>query len=105
MNRTYFARATTRALWVGGIAAITLGAARGAAAGATLRAEPLRGDSVNSASTTEAGTAGNTKASRVGSLMAGLSRDSVYGRSGKLRVRFVSQRRGTFAIPILTRLF
>lgn len=105
MNRTYFARATTRALWVGGIAAITLGAARGAAAGATLRAEPLRGDSVNAASTTEAGTAGNTKASRVGSLMAGLSRDSVYGRSGKLRVRFVSQRRGTFAIPILTRLF
>jgi hypothetical protein len=31
--------------------------------------------------------------------------DTLYGRSGKLRVRFVSRRRGTFAIPILTRLF
>jgi hypothetical protein len=31
--------------------------------------------------------------------------DTLYGRSGKLRVRFVSRRRGIFAIPILTRLF
>jgi hypothetical protein len=31
--------------------------------------------------------------------------DTLYGRSGKLRVRFVSRRRGVFAIPILTRLF
>jgi hypothetical protein len=31
--------------------------------------------------------------------------DTLYGRSGKLRVRFVSRRRGAFAIPILTRLF
>lgn len=105
MNRTYFARATTRALWVGGIAAITLGASRGAAAGATLRAGALRGDSVNATAASEARTAGSTDGSRVGSLMAGLSRDTVYGRSGKLRVRFVSPRRAAFAIPILTRLF
>lgn len=105
MNRTYFARATTRALWVGGIAAITLGASRGSAASATLHVGALRGDSVNAAAPADAGSAGSTAASRVGSLMAGLSRDTVYGRSGKLRVRFVSQRRGTFAIPILTRLF
>lgn len=36
---------------------------------------------------------------------AGLPRDSVYGRSGKLRARIVSPRRGAFAIPVLTRLF
>jgi len=34
-----------------------------------------------------------------------LEGDTLYGRSGKLRVRFVSRRRGIFAIPILTRLF
>ena len=36
---------------------------------------------------------------------ANLLSDTLYGRSGKLRVRFVSRRRGVFAIPILTRLF
>ena len=105
MNRTYFARATTRALWVGGIAAVTLGASRGPASGAPRRAEPLRGDSVNASAPAEASAIGGTAAPRVSSLIAGLPRDTVYGRSGKLRIRFVSQRRGTFAIPILTRLF
>lgn len=105
MKMTYFARAATRALWVGGIAAIALGASTGAAAGATHRGGPLSGDSVSAAAPDEAGTARTATVSRRGSLMAGLSRDTVYGRSGKLRVRFVSQRRGTFAIPILTRLF
>ena len=99
MNRTYFARATTRALWVGGIAAITLGASRGSAASATLHVGALRGDSVNAAAPADAGSAGSTAASRVGSLMAGLSRDTVYGRSGKLRVRFVSQRSSTGVYP------
>jgi hypothetical protein len=37
--------------------------------------------------------------------LASLPHDTVYGRSGKLRVRFVSARRGAFALPILTRLF
>ena len=39
---------------------------------------------------------------RTSSLLPG---DTLLGRSGKLRVRFVSRRRGVFAIPILTRLF
>lgn len=39
---------------------------------------------------------------RSSSLLPG---DTLLGRSGKLRVRFVSRRRGIFAIPILTRLF
>ena len=36
MNSKYFARAMTRALWVGGIAAVALGASKGAARGESL---------------------------------------------------------------------
>ena len=104
MNSRNFARALTRALWVSGIAAVALGASRGAARGESLPLAGAAGDSLNTVASVDA-TGGNAAASAAGTWIAGLPRDTVYGRSGKLRVRFVSARRGTFAIPILTRLF
>jgi hypothetical protein len=104
MNSRYFARALTRALWVGGIAAVALGASKGAARGESIPAPGSTGDSLNTVASADA-TGGSADASSARTLIAGIPRDTVYGRSGKLRVRFVSARRGTFAIPILTRLF
>lgn len=104
MNSKYFARAMTRALWVGGIAVVALGASKGAARGESLRRAGNSGDSVSAVASADA-TGGSADAPAAGTLIAGIPRDTVYGRSGKLRVRFVSARRGTFAIPILTRLF
>ena len=104
MNKKFFARAMTRALWVGGIAAVALGASNGAARGETLRRESLAGDSTNTAAAADV-TGGTARRTAATTLLAGIPRDTVYGRSGKLRVRFVSARRGTFAIPLLTRLF
>ena len=49
-------------------------------------------------------TAGVAEAN-VRSLASAIPRDTVFGRSGKLRVRFVSAERGSFAVPLLTRLF
>lgn len=72
-------RAFARTLWIGGIAALAIGASKGAALAA----------GVDAATTT----------------ISSLPHDVVYGRSGKLRVRFVSARRGAFALPILSRLF
>src|SRR4051812_15635572 len=103
MNKKYFARAMTRALWVGGVAAVTLAASHGAARGASLREAAVAGrDSINSAGSDATG---GSDAADARAMVAGIPRDTVYGRSGKLRVRFVSARRGTFAIPLLTRLF
>ena len=79
------ARAKTRALVIA--AALTLCLAAGANAAPAVSG---RDNSVRTAT---------------GRAMAALSRDSLFGRSGKLRVRFVSRRRAVFAIPILTRLF
>lgn len=86
-------RALARTLWIGGIAAVALGASRGSARSA-VRERSERADS--SGAVADAATTAS---------LAGLPRDTVYGRSGKLRVRFVSARRGAFAVPILTRLF
>jgi hypothetical protein len=105
MNSRHVARAMTRALWIGGIAAVALGASRGAARGATRARDGARADSILASSGSTRLTDGATDGAEVGALMAALPRDTVYGRSGKLRIRFVSARRGTFAIPILTRLF
>jgi hypothetical protein len=93
-ERRTVSRALTRTLWIGGIAAVALGAARGSARGEAAHAEETRdGSAVANADAAASG------------LIASLPRDTVYGRSGKLRVRFVSARRGSFALPILTRLF
>ena len=104
MNKKYFARAMTRALWIGGIAAVALGASKGAARGATVGERTHPRDSTNTAVAADV-TGGTARGAAATALFAGIPRDTVYGRSGKLRVRFVSARRGTFAIPILTRLF
>ena len=84
MNRKYFARASTRALWVGGIAAVTLAASHGAARGASLRETADVGrDSINTAGSDATG---GSDAADGRALVAGIPRDTVYGRSGKLRV-------------------
>lgn len=101
MGSSSFARAGLRVLGVGAVAAGALGASVGVARGATRAALHRAGD--DSLVTTIA-TAGIAEAN-VGSLLAALPADTVFGRSGKLRVRFVSGHRGAFAIPILTRLF
>lgn len=105
MNSRELARTTTRALWVGGIALVALGATRGAARGETRTADAGRRD--GSYTPVDGGVAmrSGTGNAEVSALIAALPRETVYGRSGKLRIRFVSPRRGTFALPILTRLF
>ncbi len=103
MHTKYFARATSRALWIGAIAATALGASKGAAHGETLRARAFSADGAADLVRADSGEAAD--ASSATALIAGIPRDTVYGRSGKLRVRFVSARRGTFAVPLLTRLF
>jgi hypothetical protein len=77
-------RATRRALAIAGAASLGLIAAASTARGATRSHDP------------------GPPASPLRSTLLG---DTLYGRSGKLRVRFVSRRRGIFAIPLLTRLF
>jgi Bacterial protein of unknown function (DUF882) len=101
MNKQHLARAMTRALWVGGIAAVALGASSGARRAEAADTKAFLSDSAGSASSASLANSDGAATS----LVAGIPRDTVYGRSGKLRVRFVSARRGTFAIPILTRLF
>jgi hypothetical protein len=78
-------RATRRAFAIAGAASLGLIASATTARGATRSHDPAPAKS----------TLGST-------LLVG---DTLYGRSGKLRVRFVSRRRGVFAIPLLTRLF
>ncbi len=98
-------RALTRTLLIGGIAVVALGASRGAARGSTAaHVGALRDSALASAAVSVAGDAATAAAISAASL-AVLPRDTIYGRSGKLRVRFVSARRGVFALPILTRLF
>jgi len=106
MNTTHHARAMTRALWIGGIAVVALGASTGPARGAT-RSHAVPTDSVlaRESSGAAASAGGGVSGGEASALIGALPHDTVYGRSGKLRIRFVSARRGTFAIPILTRLF
>ena len=96
-------RAVTRTIWIGGIAAVALGASRGRARGATV--DDSRANTSGASLASDAVAAISTTGSEVSSLVSSLPRDTVYGRSGKLRVRFVSARRGAFALPILSRLF
>jgi hypothetical protein len=77
--------ATMRAFAIAGAVSICLLSVAGGARGATRPSLPA-----------------STTLPRSSSLLPG---DTLLGRSGKLRVRFVSRRRGIFAIPILTRLF
>ena len=77
--------ATMRAFAIAGVVSVCLLSTAGGARGATMPALPA-GTSLPASS----------------SLLPG---DTLLGRSGKLRVRVVSRRRGIFAIPILTRLF
>jgi hypothetical protein len=101
MAGNHVVRATLRVLGIGVIAAAALGASVGVARGATrAMRDRIDGDSVVST----IATAGVAEANVV-SLFAAIPHDTVFGRSGKLRVRFVSARRGSFAVPLLTRLF
>ena len=78
-------RATSRAFAIAGAVAVSLAVGASGAKGAA-----PRGDLVP------------PRALPKSTIFEG---DTLYGRSGKLRVHFVSRRRGVFAIPILTRLF
>jgi hypothetical protein len=102
MNRTHYTRAIARGIWIGGIAVVALGASKGAARGATRAHTIVRDSSLARESSAAEAVGGSGAAS---TLLGALPHDTVYGRSGKLRIRFVSARRGTFAIPILARLF
>lgn len=104
MSRTHHPRAMTRALWIGGIAVVALGASNGAARGAT-RNHDRSADSVLTSDSSAADADGGESDAGASALISALPHDTVYGRSGKLRIRFVSARRGAFALPILTRLF
>ena len=101
MDSTSFARASLRVLGVGAVAAGVLGASVGVARGATRADRRVSGDD---SLVTTISTSGVAEAN-VGSLLAAVPADTMFGRSGKLRVRFVSDRRGSFAVPILERLF
>ena len=78
-------RARSRAFAIAGAVAVSLAVGATGARGAVRRDDPLPPLPLPKST-----------------LLGG---DTLYGRSGKLRVRFVSRRRGIFAIPILTRLF
>ena len=102
---TITTRALTRTLWIGCIAVVALGASRGAARGATRHDVALSDSSLLMVAASSALPDAAIAAATSAASLANLPRDTVYGRSGKLRVRFVSGRRGVFALPILTRLF
>jgi hypothetical protein len=104
MSRTHHARAMTRALWIGGIAIVALGASKGAARGATHN-RLAHSDSILTRDAADSMVDASDASGDASALLGALPHDTVYGRSGKLRIRFVSARRGTFAIPILARLF
>ena len=111
MKLAPISRALLRALGIVVLAAVALGASVDLASGATLRAAlRLRSDDSTAQRVLPDGLE-RIKSGLVGApfssplLGAGLTPDSIYGRSGKLRARIVSPRRGSIAIPLLSRLF
>jgi len=79
-------RAKARALTMGSVSLLATVASVGVASGADRPAPAVVADSVLETAVS-------------------LTGDTVFGRSGKLRARFVSPRRESFAIPLLARFF
>ena len=104
IDRKPVSRAFARTLWIGGIAAVALGASRGPAR-AIVRESEAPSTGGNSPAITGAVSSVALDAAATTTMISSLPHETVYGRSGKLRVRFVSARRGAFAVPILSRTF
>ncbi len=103
-----FSRALLRVLGVAMLATVALGASVDLAFGATLSTAFGLGSDSTARTAPDGWTlapSGVAAPLLAPLFAAGLTKDSVYGRSGKLRARIVSPRRGAFAIPVLTRLF